>query len=688
MSRVSSKSSLSPSSSGIDTSKSGDTGGKTQTSVSTGGIGVTREVANIGGLSVTGGVAVELSPVRFDISGNPNYEDPTKSAISIGAGAEVPGGLLGVSGGVTINTSTGAIEEISIGGEVAAFGVNVSADSDGNIGFELTFQIPFTPIELSLGFGPSKNKKPRSTPLPPPSSSPNDGSFKSGEVPPFNPKCFYSVSILCLGHGTEFVDCIGYGFNESSQGFSFKSSRPAPGVYGSFGKRTKHPWRNYYVYQIDMFPDPPVGFVEIRQLGGSRPVAKGDLIKGAGPWYKDDAPKLGTNVTTYGAAFYSDYWTSYHNLNAAQATNFCATFMNQSPMRGFADYRIKIDQQCPGDPDLMVVVPNDLFLSLPSPPFPNPPPRKEKMDECCRENLKLLRAIHKGLGIAKFPGKMPSTIIQTIPKKGERPAEPPLEPVGDWVDLFMWNFKRDDERWGQWEIQIDVKDSDLTKEGDQGKSIKFPNLAESVAEIEGQILSLLTNVEALVAIQTKCLVESGMARQEAIKGYLASKAIIKYMAFKSTEIDVSVPMTFTAGAESISDLIKESEGHIKGTDYTEKETLRDILLDLLQAAAVIRAVHWQKIDTKTDTKSQLLGLLKGSVDLANTLTKPQSTAEDSDGNKFDPAQDFEDFIDSVEDGFTNSTGITDIQNPYGKSRDRRPRIRQIGDNISQAGGNK
>jgi hypothetical protein len=255
--------------------------------------------------------------------------------------------------------------------------------------------------------------------------------------------------------------------------------------------------------------------------------------------------------------------------------------------------------------------------------------------------------------------------------------------------LFMWNFKRDDERWGQWEVQINVKDSDLTKEGDQEKPIKFPNLAESVAEMEGQLLSLLTNVEALVAMQTKCLVESGMARQEAIKGYLASKAIIKYMAFKSTEIDVAVPMTFTPGAESISELVKESEGHIKGTDYTEKETLRDILLDLLQAAAVIRAVHWQRINTKTDTKSQLLGLLKGSVDLANSMANPKSTNADGDGNgKFDPAQNFEDFIDSAEDGFTNSTGITDIQNPYGKTRDRRPRIRQIGDNISQAGKNK
>jgi hypothetical protein len=259
-------------------------------------------------------------------------------------------------------------------------------------------------------------------------------------------------------------------------------------------------------------------------------------------------------------------------------------------------------------------------------------------------------------------------------------------PIADFVDLLDWQFRRDDERWGQWGIQINVKDGDLTKEGDQGKQIKFPNLAESIAELEGQMLSVTANLDALVAITTKNLVESGMARQEAIKGYLAAKAIIKYMAFKSTEIDVAVPMTFTAGAETISALIQESEGHVKGTDYVEKETLRDILLDLLQAAAVTRAVHWQKIDSKNDTKTQLLNLLKGSVDLAGLVNNPKK-AINGEEKKFDPAQNFEDFIDSVEDGFRNTTGITDIENPYGKTPNRRPRIREIGDNISQAGGN-
>jgi hypothetical protein len=342
--------------------------------------------------------------------------------------------------------------------------------------------------------------------------------------------------------------------------------------------------------------------------------------------------------------------------------------------------------KCPdgSDPIPVTAAPTPSPTSSSPSPFPNPPPRRRNVDECCRQSTKLLREIHKRLGISKFPGKLPETIIQETPKEGEQPAEPAQVPINDFVDLLNWQFERDDERWGQWQVELDIKDSDITQEGDQKKQIKLPNLAESIAEFQGQLLSIMTNVDALVALQIKCLAEAGMSRQEAIKGYLAAKAIIKYMAFKSTETDVPVPMTFTAGAETISELLIESEGHIKGTDYTEKETLRDVFLDLLQAAAITRAVHWQRINTKTDTKSQLLNILKESANLATSLAKPQS--QHGDGEKtFDPENNFEDFLDSVENGFRDTTGVTDIQNPYGKPPNRRPRVRQVGDNISQAG---
>jgi hypothetical protein len=614
MSRVSGKSSLSPTSGGINLQKDGDVdlGKKTQTSASSGGIGLSQEVGQIGGMSISGGVSVDVSPIELDISATVDASDPNKNSISIAGSAELPGGLIGLGGGVKINANTGEVIGGSISGEIGGFGVEFGADAEEGLSLTLSYQIPFTPVTISIGFGQKKEEKkePTTTPTPTPTNNP---------LPPLPLGCSVTAVIL----------------RDRDVTFGFDNNQPV-----------LFPTEENYLYGI-------VPFIEK-------------------PEWEDKAFLAATNSTGLwwleqfdGFTYELGKWEDFAVANEAQDYRMGA-ILSASPQCG----------------NIFTPSPSP---SLSSPPSPNPPPRKE-MDECCRLSIRLLRLLYKGMGISKFPGNLPSTIIQKV-ENGSL-SEPPPKPIADWVDLFMWAFERDDERWGQWEVQIDIKDADITKEGDQKKQIRLPNLAESIAEIEGQILSIMTNVDALVAMQVKCLVESGMARQEAIKGYLASKAIIKYMAFKYTEKDFTVPLSFTIEAESISGLIKESEGHIAGLDYEEKETLRDLFADLLQAAAIIRAVHWQRIDTKRDTKSQLLGLLKGSVDLANTLTNTVAKDDDDGETKFMPKDDFEDFVDKVEDGFRNETGVTDTQNPYGRTPDRRPRIRQIGDNIAQAGEKK
>jgi len=674
MSRVSRKSELSPSitksSNGIDLGKNSgvDMGRKSEPSLTSGGIGIRQEVTNIGGMSVRGGVEVDLTPVDFGI----NID--SDGTVSIATGAEVPGGLLGVSGGIEIDLNTGEVIGGSIGAEIGGLGINLSNSEKGGLGIEFTVQIPGTPIELSLGFGFPPKKEPTPTPTPTPDVPPpptsvtcSTGSWRVGgygATSTGNANTFLEGSAylehLIVGTKSEF-DYYTTGWDEAT------AITQANRIWG-INKWTKTETEVSAYFPQRSAPNPPVPSY-------------------VGEWYYQTLDGRinygGDRRNQHGRFWMKGMWNC--TLPLYKANNNSGQFYGVS-----YNWRSNLIEVLPAPPCPLTPTPTPTPSPSPSPspsPFPNPPPRRQnKMDACCRENLKFLRAIYTRLGLYKFPGSLPATIIQEVSKEGEAPAEPPQVPIADFVDLLDWQFRRDDERWGQWEIQINVKDADLTKEGDQGKSIKFPNLAESIAELEGQMLSVMANVDALVAITTKNLVESGMARQEAIKGYLAAKAIIKYMAFKSTEIDVPVPMTFTAGAETISALVQESEGHIKGTDYLEKETLRDIWLDLLQAAAVTRAVHWQKIDSKNDTKTQLLNLLKNTVDLAGVVANPKKST-DGEEKKFDPAQNFEDFIDSAEDGFRNTTGITDIENPYGKTPDRRPRIRQIGDNISQAGGN-
>jgi hypothetical protein len=186
MSRVSRKSGLSPSitkgSNAIDLGKNSgvDMGGKSQPSVTSGGIGITQEVISGGGVSVSVGGNIDMTPLDFGINVN-----PSEGTVSVATGAEIPGGLLGISGGIEIDTNTGEIIGGSIGGEVAGLGINVSNSRKGGIGVEFTVQIPGTPIELSLGFSfPPNENEPEPTPTPTPSPTLPPGSIPPDPSPP------------------------------------------------------------------------------------------------------------------------------------------------------------------------------------------------------------------------------------------------------------------------------------------------------------------------------------------------------------------------------------------------------------------------------------------------------------------------------------------------------------------------
>jgi hypothetical protein len=651
MSRVSRKSELSPSitksGGGIDLGKNDfDMGrkGKTSPSVTSGGIGVSTEVTNVGGLTVTGGVSVDISPIDLGI----NY-DPSENSLGIAGGAQIPGGLLGASAGITINLDTGEVIGGQVGGEALGLGVNISASKDGGLGVEFTVQIPFTPIEISLGFGYSPEETPTPTPTPTPKAPSSN-----------NPKRI-PTSKSCTDGKYELV---GIAWTQED-----RQNRIYP-LEDALARRDAQSelFSNYDKSYEDDFADRAFGkdkwyttrmFVTSATGGGAwLYIPNSNNILGT-PGYIARYDAICEVTYQYDVYLPKGSHSPYYAFGS-QAFNYKSVIVSASP-----------PPQCPNP--------------LPPPPlFPNPPPRKQnRMDNCCKENLKFLRVIYDRLGLAKFPGKLPNTIIQEIPKEGEQPAEPPQVPITDLVSLLSWQFERDDERWGQWEIQINIKDADLTKEGNQGKSVKFPNLAESVAEMEGQMLSIQANVEALVALSIRNLTESGMARQEAIKGYLASRAIAKYMAFPYKEFDVEIPSTYTPGATSIDKLIIESIVHAKGIEYEDKETQRDLLLDLLQAAAIIRAVHWRQVNPKNDIKEQILSQLRGSVDLSEKITNVKAVA--ADGDTPPKKESWEDKLDQYENGFGFSTGIEDANTPYGRDRERRPRIRQIGDNIAQAG---
>ena len=426
MSRVSRKSELSPSitkgNNSIDLGKNSgiDMGQKSQPSITSGGIGITQEVGNVGGMSVSAGANIDITPIDFGINVN-----PSEGTVSIATGAEIPGGLLGISGGIEIDTNTGQVIGGSLGGEIGGLGINVSNSQKGGLGIEFTVQIPGTPIELSLGFGfpKPKNNEPPTFPETP---RPGVGSPAADVLPLLNDKCYYYV--IAFGHGAAILQVWDKPLKQvgnhpyypgglwTSDGNVIKRenliAKISPGYIMWHDYPTRPDRAGYKINDRD-------GFV---QLSGGSTNSPAEIVGSA------SAISYYAGVATYylGLGIYIKEWISELISNGA-AWEFSV-----------------IETYCPDKPPNSPPVPLTPVIKNPQnpnpnlvTPFPNPPPRRqEKMDVCCRENLALLRAIYVKLGLARFPGQLPNTIIQEVPKEGEEPAEPPQVPIPDLVSLL------------------------------------------------------------------------------------------------------------------------------------------------------------------------------------------------------------------------------------------------------------
>jgi hypothetical protein len=388
-------------------------GRKTTPSVTSGGIGITEEVANIGGMTVTGGVSVELSPVRLDISGNPNYEDPTKSTISIATGAEIPGGILGISGGATINTSTGEVTEISIGGEVAGVGAEISVSKDGSVGVGISLQIPFTPIEISLGLGFPSEKEPTQTPAPTPSMP--GVAFSLDQIVPLlqNDKCYHLVILWHTASYNIFT------WNPPANAFKFVRASLPSEVHGG-GVWTNDTSLFYATNQVIAYERTPafIDYHEPPDPAGSRDLSSANYNKFSANFKAWGVLNGGYQLILSNRSYkYFDTLLFPFKLvgTGAYLKQYISDYRPTNQIWDISAYEIACSGKSSVDLPKRVSPPT----APSSVPFPNPPPRKENMDDCCRDSLRMLRRIHKHLGVSPIQGMESLEQFAGVKSKGE-----------------------------------------------------------------------------------------------------------------------------------------------------------------------------------------------------------------------------------------------------------------------------
>lgn len=310
-----------------------------------------------------------------------------------------------------------------------------------------------------------------------------------------------------------------------------------------------------------------------------------------------------------------------------------------------------------------------------SPPLPPPPKRCDCSMTCCpstTQNDQLLRSLIKKvdklssiIGVDDYPIKLPESLISKdegflgnlIPNNNVS--------VPSLTRLAAWYIERFDEIMGQWEIPIEIKDSDPTKPGDQPVGIKLPNIAECMAEMFTLCFQTNINSEVLLNMCMRTLAETGTDKQQNFITYKLLQSLTDWVGYKQKDTVQPMPLSFTLNKTRYDEILKESEVNVPVPEFDEKFGLEADLMRFREAASILQANHKIKINPNGDVKAQILKYL---VDTFTNVNKV---------NGEDAEQDFEDFLEEVETGFINTRGVTNNTNPYGKPFNERPRIRDL-----------
>lgn len=268
-------------------------------------------------------------------------------------------------------------------------------------------------------------------------------------------------------------------------------------------------------------------------------------------------------------------------------------------------------------------------------------------------------------GFHRLPLSVPESLIE--PKKDDN--DDPLF-ISDNLHYQEWLIKQLDALFGQFPIEIEIEDSDLVQVGDQKLEIKLPNIAETLAEIMGLMLTIKGTGEANLNSSLRTLAETGSTRKQAIINHYLMASIQDYLGFKSQKklLDVDFSFNPSEGSDpnkpqSISNALKSTTQKVEIEECDDESSLESQLKTLIEAANITKSVHFKKVNPY-----DISGLRKYFKDIVKILKEEDEKSK----------EELDDFIEKVEDGFINEPGMKDTINPYGRPYDRRPKIRKLG----------
>ena len=296
----------------------------------------------------------------------------------------------------------------------------------------------------------------------------------------------------------------------------------------------------------------------------------------------------------------------------------------------------------------------------------NIPLKSQNLIECL---LNLLGVYYNKLGLEDFPLEVPTSLTQVLQDPNGSEDQVEKEKLYSFVDWLFWQNSVIDDLFGQFPIDIEIEDTDLIKTGNQKLEIRLPNLAETLAELTGKILTNESTINALLAIAQRNLTETGMTKQQAIKNYYLNLANHEYLGFKTNKNVIEVDYLFNPKVldedtkkQTLEKALEPSKLPLVIDVNDDKNTLEGELAVLTEAARIIKARFFRKFTANEDIKGQIINRTKESAALLDKFKE----------------QDLESlaaFFTAVENGFINFDGNLDPGNPYGRPFENRPKVK-------------
>lgn len=279
-----------------------------------------------------------------------------------------------------------------------------------------------------------------------------------------------------------------------------------------------------------------------------------------------------------------------------------------------------------------------------------PIPSGRDMNECCDASISLMRKIAKVLGCSddnkRFPFQLPESF------RNIEGNEPKQTDIDDYPEAFGYLLDRIDELIGQFNIDIEIEDTDPTTKGNQTAKISIGNISEGIAEIIGLIYGLGMSQKIGTEASVKSLITLGMIQRTITEIDAVTEEIFDHLEIPMKEVEREIDLEFTPGVKNFDAFFKPSKERVKVPERLNGKnapTLQDQMDILIQAATIIKSRGFKKVNPYQDIGAQVMGnLASGLLDKYVLKNSEDPNAPENPESK---KKEWDEFIEDVEENF-------------------------------------